>query len=189
MPLAKELKRGLIVDIDGAPCAVEKIEVKSPSARGAATLYKVRVRNLRDGSKIDKSFDGTDLIKDADFQRKPVQYLYNDGTDYHFMDEETAAQFSFTKDALGEQVSYLIENMAGLTYLIHNDEAIGIQLPPVVESEIVETSPSIKGASATGRTKPATLATGLTIQVPEYMANGDRVRVDTSSGEYVGRAE
>ena len=189
MPLAKDLKRGLIVDIDGAPCAVEKIEVKSPSARGAATLYKVRARNLRDGSKVDKSYDGTDLIKDADFQRKPVQYLYNDGTDYHFMDEENAQQFSFTKDALGEQVAYLVENMAGLTYLIHNDEPIGIQLPPVIESEIVDTSPSIKGASATGRTKPAKLATGLTVQVPEYMTNGDRVRVDTSTGEYVGRAE
>jgi elongation factor P len=189
VPLAKELKRGLIVEVDGNPCAVEKVEVKSPSARGAATLYKFRMRNLRDGTKVDKAYDGSDLIKDADFQRKPVQYLYNDGTDYHFMDEENAHQFSFSKDALGDQVEYLVENMPGLTYLIYNDEAIGIQLPPVIESEIVDTAPSIKGASATGRTKPAKLATGLTIQVPEYMANGDRVRIDTSSGEYVGRAE
>lgn len=189
MPLAKDLKRGLIVQIDDNPYAVEKIEVKSPSARGASTLYKIRARNLRDGSKVDKSYDGTDLIKNADFQRKPVQYLYNDGTDYHFMDEENAHQFSFSRDALGEQVDYLVENMPGLTYLIYNDEAIGIQLPPVIESEIVDTAPSIKGASATGRTKPAKLATGLTIQVPEYMAPGERVRIDTSTGEYVGRAE
>lgn len=189
MPLAKDLKRGQIVDFDGAPCAIEKIEVKSPSARGAATLYKIRARNLKDGTKVDKVFDGPDLVKEADFQRRPVQYLYNDGTDYHFMDEENASQFSFTAEALGDQVQYLVENMPGLTSLIHNDEPIGIQLPPVIESEIVETSPGIRGSSATGRTKPAKLATGLTVQVPEYLDNGERVRVDTSSGEYVGRAD
>ena len=189
MPLAKDLKRGMIVDFDDAPCAIEKIEVKSPSARGASTLYKVRARNLKDGNKLDKSFDGNDLVKDADFQRKPVQYLYNDGTDYHFMDEENASQFAFTTEVLGEQINYLVENMPGLSYLIHNDEPIGIQLPPVVESEIVDTSPGIRGSSATGRTKPAKLATGLTVQVPEYLENGERVRVDTSSGEYVGRAD
>jgi len=189
VPLAKDLKRGMIVDLDNAPYAVEKIEVKSPSARGASTLYKIRARNLKDGTKVDRSHDGTDLIKDADFQRKPVQYLYNDGTEYHFMDEENASQFAFTGDVLGDQVQYLVENMPGLTYLIYNDAPIGIQLPPVVESEIVETSPGIRGSSATGRTKPAKLATGLTVQVPEYLEPGERVRVDTSSGEYVGRAD
>lgn len=189
MPLAKELKRGSIVEFDGAPYAVEKIEVKSPSARGAATLYKVRARNLKNGNKVDKSFDGADLIREADFSRKPVQYLYNDGTEYHFMDEATAAQFAFTKETLGDQIDYLAENMPGLTYLIYNDEAIGIQLPSVIESEIVDTNPAVKGSSATGRTKPAKLATGLTVQVPEYLSNGEVVRIDTTSGEYVGRGE
>jgi elongation factor P len=189
VPLAKDLKRGSIVELDGAPYQVEKIDVKSPSARGAATLYKVRARNLKDGNKVDKSFDGTDLIREADFSRKPVQYLYNDGTEYHFMDEESAVQFAFTKETLGDAVDYLVENMAGLTYLIYNDQPIGIQLPPVIESEIVDTNPAVKGSSATGRTKPAKLATGLTVQVPEYLSNGDVVRIDTSSGEYVGRGE
>lgn len=189
MPLAKDLKRGHIVEIDDAPYAIEKIEVKSPSARGASTLYKIRARNLKNGNKVDKSYDGTDLIKEADFQRKPVQYLYNDGTDYHFMDEENATQFSLTGEALGDQLQYLAENMAGLTYLVYNDEPIGIQLPPVIESEIVETSPGIRGSSATGRTKPAKLATGLTVQIPEYLDTGERVRVDTETGTYVGRAD
>jgi elongation factor P len=189
VPLAKDLKRGQIVEMDDAPFAIEKIEVKSPSARGASTLYKIRARNLKTGNKVDKSFDGTVLVKDADFQRKPVQYLYNDGTEYHFMDEENASQFAFTTEVLGDQVQYLVENMPGLTYLVYNDAAIGIQLPPVIESEIVDTSPGIRGSSATGRTKPAKLATGLTVQVPEYLENGERVRVDTESGEYVGRAD
>lgn len=189
MPLAKELKRGHIVEMDDAPYAIEKIEVKSPSARGAATLYKIRARNLKNGTKVDKSFDGTDLIKDADFQRKPVQYLYNDGTEFHFMDEENASQFALTAEKLGEQVQYLTENMSGLTYLVYNDQPIGIQLPPVIEAEIVETSPGIRGSSATGRTKPAKLATGLTVQIPEYLDTGERVRIDTESGAYVGRAE
>ena len=189
MPLAKELKRGNIVDKDDAPHVIEKIEVKSPSARGASTLYKIRARNLKTGTKVDWSLDGTDLIKDADFSRKPVQYLYNDGSEFHFMDEESAAQFAFTPDTLGEQVQYLYENMPGLQYLVYNDAAIGIQLPPVIEAEITDTSPGIRGSSATGRTKPAKLATGLTVQVPEYLNNGDRVRVDTETGVYVGRAE
>ena len=189
VPLAKDCKRGQIVEKDDAPYAIEKIEVKSPSARGASTLYKMRARNLKTGLKTDWSLDGTDLLKEADFQRKPVQYLYNDGTEFHFMDEENANQFAFTEDKLGEQVQYLSENMTGLTYLVYNDQAIGIQLPSVIESEIVETSPGIRGSSATGRTKPAKLATGLTVQIPEYLDNGDRVRVDTETGLYVGRAE
>lgn len=189
MPLAKELKKGSIVDRDDAPHVVEKVEVKSPSARGAATLYKIRARNLKTGNKVDWSLDGTDLMKDADFSRKPVQYLYNDGTEYHFMDEESAAQFSFTAEVLGDQIQYIYENMPGLQYLVYNDAPIGIQLPPVIEAEIVDTSPGIKGSSATGRQKPAKLATGLTVQVPEYLENGERIRVDTDSGVYVGRAE
>lgn len=189
MPLTKELKRGNIVDKDAAPHVIEKIDVKSPSARGGATLYKIRARNLKTGLKVDWSLEGTDLIPDADFSRRPVQYLYNDGTEYHFMDEESAAQFAFTADTLGETVQYLYENMPGLQYLVYNDAAIGIQLPPVIEAEIAETSPSIKGSSATGRQKPAKLTTGLTVQVPEYLEAGERVRVDTETGIYVGKAE
>lgn len=189
MPLAKELKRSSIVDKDGAPHAIEKIEVKSPSARGASTLYKIRARNLKTGNKVDWSLDGTDLLADADFSRKPVQYLYNDGTEYHFMHEESGTQFSFTAEVLGDQIQYLYENMPGLQYLVYNDEAIGIQLPTFIETEIVETSPGIRGSSATGRTKPAKLATGLTVQIPEYLDNGDRIRVETENGAYVSRAE
>jgi elongation factor P len=186
--MAKDLKRGAVVELDGAPCAIERIEVKPPSARGAATLYKVRARNLRDGGKVDRTFDGADLVRDADFQRRPVQFLYRDGSEYHFMDEENASQFAFTAEALSDQVGYLIENMPGLSYLVYNDRPIGIQLPPVIESEIVETASAVRGASATGRTKPAKLATGLVVQVPEYLSVGEKVRVDTETGTFVGRA-
>lgn len=189
VPLAKDLKRGMVVVLDDSPCSIDRVEVKSPSARGASTLYKVRARNLRTGTKLDRSYSGTELLAEADFSRRPVQYLYNDGTDYHFMDDENSHQFSITKEALDDQVQYLVENMAGLSYLVFNDQPLGIQLPPVIESEIVDTTPSVKGSSATGRTKPATLATGLTVQVPEYLSNGEVIRVDTETGEFVGRAD
>jgi elongation factor P len=189
MPLAKELKRGLIVEFDGAPCIVEKIEVKSPSARGANTLYKVRARDLGKGIKVDKVFDGTDLIPDADFERRAIQYLYHDGEDYHFMDEENGNQFALSNEQMGEQASYITENMGGLTSMLFNGEPIGIQLPPVIEMEIVDTNPAVKGSSATGRTKPAKLVTGLVVQVPEYLSNGEVVRIDTETGQFLARAD
>lgn len=189
MPLAKDLKRGLIVEFDGSPCVIEKIEVKSPSARGAATLYKIRARNLRSGTKVDKVFDGSDLIQDADFERKPVQYLYRDKDTHHFMIEDSGVQFERTSESLGDQVSFLLENMSGISALIYNGEPIGIQLPPVIEMEIEETTPAVKGSSATGRTKPARLVSGLTVQVPEYISSGETIRVDTETGAFLCRID
>jgi elongation factor P len=189
VPLAKDLKNGAVVELDGAPCLIEQITVQSPSARGASTLYKVRARNLQLGSKIDKVFKGPDFIRDADFTRRSVQYLYKDATHYHFMDDQDYSQFALAADQLREQAGYLVENMAGLLSMIYNGESIGIQLPPTVDLPIVECNPAVKGNSATGRTKPAKLATGLVVQVPEYLAQGELIRVDTSTGGFVCRAE
>ncbi len=189
MPLAKDFKKGLVVELDGAPCIVEQIHVQSPSARGASTLYKVRARNLREGSKVDKVFRGTDMVRDADFVRRRVQFLYKDATHYHFMDDDDFSQFALAAETLGEQAGYLIENMPGLLSMIYNGQPIGIQLPSAVDIAIAECDPGVKGNSATGRTKPATLATGLVVQVPEYLSPGELIRIDTASGQFVSRAE
>jgi elongation factor P len=189
VPLAKDLKNGSVVDLDGSPCLIEQITVQSPSARGANTLYKVRARNLQAGSKIDKTFKGTDFIRDADFTRRSVQYLYKDATHYHFMDDQDFNQFAIAADQIADSAGYLVENMPGLLSMIYNGEPIGIQLPPTVDLPIVECNPAVKGNSATGRTKPAALSTGLVVQVPEYLSQGELIRIDTSNGSFVCRAE
>jgi len=189
VPLAKDLKTWLVVELDGSPCIVEQIQVQSPSARGASTLYKIRARNLRSGSKVDEVFKGTDLVRDADFSRRSVQYIYKDATHYHFMDDQDFNQFALSVEQIADQAGYLVENMAGLLSLVYNGEPIGIQLPTTVDLPIVECNPAVKGNSATGRTKPAMLSTGLAVQVPEYLSQGELIRIDTTTGEFVCRAE
>ena len=189
MPLAKDLKNGTVVELDGAPCLIEQLTVQSPSARGASTLYKVRARDLRLGSKVDKVFKGPDFVRDADFARRSVQFLYRDATHFHFMDDQDYSQFALAAKQLADQAGYLVENMPGLLSMIYNGEPIGIQLPTTVDMPIVECNPAVKGNSATGRTKPATLATGLVVQVPEYLSQGEVIRIDTTTGEFVCRAE
>lgn len=188
MPKASDLKRGMIVEIDGDPHAVKKVESKSPSSRGAATLYKVRFTNLKTGQKLDESLKGDDLLKDADCMRTKVQYSYQDGDLYTFMNMEDYSQYSLNSDDLEGQLGYLTEGLDGITALLMDGEIIGIELPQSVSMTIAETSPGIKGATATGRTKPATMTTGLEVQVPEYLENGEVIKVNTSNGKFISRA-
>ncbi len=188
MPKASDLKRGMIVEINGLPHAVKKLEAKSPSSRGAATLYKVRFNNLQSGQKLDESYKGDDFLKEADCVRRQVQYSYLDGDFYTFMDREDFSQYSLSGDALEAQAGYLTEGLEGITALLMEGEILGIELPQSVSLTIVETAPAIKGATATGRTKPAQLATGLEIQVPEYLSIGEVVKVHTATGKFISRA-
>ena len=185
---AKDFKRRMVVDIDGTPHMIEHIQVQSPSARGAATLYKVRARNLKTRTKLERSFKGTESLNEASFERRPVQYLYRDQAGFHFMDSHDYNQFALKPDDLEDFVPYMTENMPGVEALLVDEEVIGIEIPETVELQIVETAPGVKGNSATGRTKPATLATGHIIQVPEHLESGVIVKVKTETGEYLGRA-
>jgi elongation factor P len=178
----------MIVEIGGDPHAVKKVESKSPSSRGAATLYKVRFTNLKTGQKLDESLKGDDLLKDADCVRTKVQYSYQDGDLYTFMNMEDYSQYSLNSDDLEGQLGYLTEGLDGITALLMDGEIIGIELPQSVNMTIADTSPGIKGATATGRTKPATLTTGLEVQVPEYLENGEVIKVNTSNGKFISRA-
>ncbi len=176
------------MNFNGTPCIIETINVQSPSARGAATLYKYRARNLITKQKVDISLRGGESIDEADFQRRPVKFMYSDPDAMHFLDDENYEQYSLHRDELAEEMKYLTEDLEGVQALIYNDQCVGIQLPPTVELTVVGCDPSIKGASATSRTKPATLQTGLVVQVPEYLAEGERIKVDTRTGEYLSRA-
>jgi elongation factor P len=185
---AKDFKRRMVVEIDGAPHMIEQIQVQTPSARGAATLYKVKARNLKTRNRVEKTYRGTDALSESSFERRPVQFLYRDPDRFHFMDSADYNQFSMPADELKDIAPFMTENMEGVESLVVDDEVIAIELPDAVDLPIVETTPGVRGNSATGRTKPATLSTGHVVQVPEHLDQGATVRVDTRTGEYLGRA-
>jgi elongation factor P len=186
--LAKDIKRGHIVNYNGAPCMIETINVQSPSARGAATIYKYKARNLIGKQKVDITLRGGDSLPEADFAKRPVKFMYADPAEVHFLDQEDYNDYPLPKDDLTEELQFLTENLEGVQAMIYNDQCVGIQLPLTVELKVVECDPGIKGASATARTKPAKLETGLVVQVPEYLSQGETVKVDTRNGAYISRA-
>lgn len=188
MPKASELKRGMIVEINGAPHIVKQFESKSPSSRGASTLYKVRFNNLKTGQKLDESYKGDDFLKDADCMRAPVQYSYKDGDSFVFMNLDDYSQYTLNESEMEDLVGYLTEGLEGITALLMDDQLLGVELPQSVSLEITETAPGIKGATATGRTKPATLSTGIEVQVPEYLETGETIKVNTVTGKFMSRA-
>ena len=185
---AEDFKRRMVVEIDGTPHMIEHIQVQSPSARGAATLYKVRARNLRTRTKLDKSFKGTETLNEASFERRPVEYLYRDPDGFHFMDSTDYNQFVLKPEEVEDFAPFMTENMPGVEALLVDEAVIGIEIPETVELMITDTAPGVRGNSATGRTKPATLATGHIIQVPEHLDSRILVKVKTDTGEYLGRA-
>lgn len=185
--LVKQFKTGGVITVNNAPHIIENIEKHTPSARGAATIYKVRCRNLLTQTKTDLSCKGEDAYAEPDFRQQEVQYLYKEGSEFVFMDINTYEQFPLPAEAVGDMKQYLIEDMEGIFALILEDRIVGIRLPDVVEMKLVECDPAIKGQSATNRGKSATTETGLVLQVPEYMKVDEVVRVDTRTGEFLGR--
>lgn len=185
---AKDIKTGSVVVFDGNPIVIQKISVHSPSARGAATLYKFRGRNLLTRNKIDITMKGTESLVDADFQKRDVQMMYTDATHVFLMDREDYQQYELPLEDAADQLPFVTEGLEGMRALIYNDGCVGIDVPATVELAITETDPGVKGNSATSRTKPATLETGLVVQVPEYIKPGESVKVDTRTGAYLSRA-
>ena len=185
--LVKQFKNGGVITVNGAPHIIENIEKHTPSARGAATIYKIRCRNLIDQNKIDLSCKGEDSYPEPDFRKADVQFLYKQGSDYVFMDLESYDQFNLDEALIGENKYFLVEDMEGITALILEERVVGVELPDVVEQKLVECDPAIKGQSATNRGKSAKTETGFVIQVPEYMENGETVKIDTRTGKFLGR--
>lgn len=185
---ASELARHSIVSIDGDPHVVESLRVSTPSARGAATLFKLRFRNLLTKNKLDQTCKGDDKFDEIDFVRREVEFLYSDhdGT-CTFMDSGDYSQFTLTADDLEEQAAYLAEEREGLKALVVNGRPVAIELPTSVSLKIETCEPTMKGQTATGRGKSARTVTGLTVQVPEYVTAGEIIRVDTRTGEFLGR--
>lgn len=185
---AKEIKPGAVVNFQGAPVLIESVTVQTPSARGAATLYKYRGRNLVTRQKQDITLKGGESLEPADFERRAVKLMYSDATHAHFLDQTDYNQYSLVLEDVEEQLPYITEDLEGVLAMIYNGECIGLQLPTAVELTVTQCDPGVRGNSATSRTKPATLQTGLVVQVPEYLSEGERVKVDTRTGEFLSRA-
>ncbi len=188
MPKACDIKRGMAVERNGKLLLVKQVDVQSPSARGAATLYKMRFTDIASGQKVEDRFKGDELLEVADLIRASANFSYIDGDEYVFMNSEDYTQYTFKKSDIEEELLFISEETEGLIVLVVNEKPVGIELPQTVVLPIIETDPSIKGASASARTKPAHFATGLTIQVPEYIATGERVKINTGDQKFISRA-
>ena len=188
MPNVSDFKLGMVVEVKGTPHIIRKIEVRNPSSRGASTLYKIRFANVQTGQKLDETLKGDDYYKDADCKRVNVQYSYSDGDSYTFMDMEDYSQYTLNTEDLEDQIEYLTEGLESITALIIDGSIKAIELPVTILFTVEETAPAIKGASATGRTKPAKMTTGLEIQVPEYLETGEIIKINTLTGKFMSRA-
>jgi elongation factor P len=150
-------------------------------------FVRVKARNLRTQTMSEQKLRSEDVIERATLDEKEMQYLYSDGDGYHFMDTETYEQIHMTSDTLGDAVGYLKPEMT-INVEFYGSEAVGIELPQTVDLKVIETVPAIKGATATNQLKPATLETGVVVQVPPFVDEGDVIRVNTETGEYLARA-
>ena len=186
--LAKDLKPGGIVKHDGAPLAIESVTVQSPSARGGTTLYKFRARHLVTKQKIDLVCKGTDNFQDADFEKRAVALMYSDQDHLHLLDQEDYNQYSLPRGDVADEMQYITEGLEGMLAMIYDGACVGLQLPAAVVLKIVECDPGVKGNSATSRTKPAKLETGMVIHVPEYLKQDETIKVDTRTGGFLSRA-
>jgi len=182
-----EFKRGLVIQIDGAPCVIIDVTFQSPSARGANTIVKTKYRNLLTSQVLEKTFRSGDKVDEADFERHKGQFLYADGSAGVFMDLETYEQFEVQEDDFSPLAPYLLEGTEVILGLFEG-RLINVDLPMIVELLVTETPPALKNATATAQTKEAVLETGLRLQVPPYLEAGERIKVDTRDCRFVSRA-
>lgn len=176
-----ELKSGRAVQIDGVPYVI--VESKFGRKSQSKANMQCKLRNLKTGAIVAQNFQGSEKVEPADVGYRHCQYLYGDGESFTFMDLSTYDQFTLGADVLGEAVRYLTEGLE-VDALVFEEHPMGIQLPPTVNLKVVETPPGVKGDTAQGGTKPATLSSGLTIQVPLFINEGEMVRVNTETGMY-----
>lgn len=181
-----QFKSGLKIIIDGNPCSIVENEFVKPG-KGQA-FNRVKIRNLINGRVVEKTYKSGESVEAADVMEKDLDYLYNDGEFWHFMDNSSYEQIAVTKNALGDTEKWLKENDP-YTVTLWNDDAIAVEPPNFVVLKVTETDPGLKGDTAQGGSKPATLETGAVVRVPLFIEEGELLKVDTRSGEYVSRAK
>ena len=185
---ANELKRKLLITVDGQPYVVLEVFFASPTARGAATMVRTRLRHLLTGAVSEKSFRSSEKFAEPDIELSPASFLYSDAHGFHFMDEKSYEQFTFDEAALDADRGYLKEGIS-LQVLKYNGAPVSLQLPQYVELTVASTEMGLRGDTAAGgATKVATLETGISVRVPLFIKEGELIRVNTQTGEVAGRA-
>ncbi|KSV60723.1 elongation factor P [Acetivibrio ethanolgignens] len=184
MVSAGDFRNGLTIELDNSVYQVVEFQHVKPG-KGAA-FVRTKLRDIKNGGVVEKTFRPTEKCPQAHIEKKDMQYLYNDGELYHFMDVETFDQFALNEEAIGDSLKFVKENDM-VKMLSHNGEVFAIEPPLFVELEITDTEPGFKGDTATGATKPAVVETGATVYVPLFVEQGDKISIDTRTGEYLKR--
>ena len=185
---ASDVKKGNVVEHEGTVYQVRDIERSSPTARGGNVTFRFTLYSIPGGRKFDLSLRADDDLKEMDLVRRAANFSYMDGEAYVFMDAEDYTQYVLDAELIGDNAGYIVESVEGYYVQVIDDAPVGLQVPTSVTLTVVDTAPELKGASATKRTKPAKLNTGIEIQVPEYITNDEKVWVNTLTGEFAGRA-
>ena len=179
-----DFRNGVTFDMDGKVMQIVEFQHVKPG-KGAA-FVRTKLKNVITGGVVEKTFRPTEKMPKAHIERKNMAYSYNDGDLYYFMDNETFDMLPLSQDQLGDALKFVTENM-NVTVLSYKGSVFGVEPPTFVELKVTETEPGFKGDTSTGATKPATLETGATINVPLFVDQGDTIRVDTRTGEYMER--
>jgi elongation factor P len=185
MATTNDLKNGLVLNLDGDLWSVVEFQHVKPGKGGA--FVRTTLKNVLSGKVVDKTFNAGTKVDTATVDKRTMQYLYQDGDDYYFMDTSSYEQIHIHSEGLGESVNYLKAEMT-INVEFYGSEPVGIELPQTVDLVVQDTPPAIKGATASAQLKPATLETGLVVQVPPFVSPGDKIRISTETGEYLARA-
>ncbi|MGH8172678.1 MAG: elongation factor P-like protein EfpL [Rhodanobacteraceae bacterium] len=185
---AFEIKRGNVVEHDGKVYQVRDIERSSAQGRSGNVTFRFIMYSVPGAQKLDLSLRSEDELRETELTRRAVNFSYKDGEAFVFMDSEDFTQYTLDASVVGDGSSYVADGIEGCYIQLIDDAPVALQLPPTVTLEVVETAPELRGATATKRPKPARLNTGIEIQVPEYITTGEKILVNTTTGEFSGRA-
>ena len=186
---AYDIKKGNVVEHNGTVYQVRDIERSSPQGRGGNLKLRFTLYSVPGSIKYDLNLGGDDDLKEVELSRRQVSFSYKDGDAFVFLDDEDYMPYTLDSEVVGDDAGYISDGLTGCHVQIIDDLPVALQLPQNVVLEVIETPPELKGGTATKRPKPARLSTGLEIQVPEYIRNGERVSVNTVTGEFAGRAD
>lgn len=184
---ANEIKKHTVLAHNGLYYVVREVEKSAPTARGGNTTYRIQMFSIPEGHKVDLSLRADDDMEAVDLSKREATFSYMDGEDYVFMDVEDFTQYILSSKMVEDIKGYIIEGVDGYYVSLIDDSPIALVPPQSIVLEIVDTAPELKGGSATKRTKPARLSTGIDVQVPDYVESGTKIRVNTETGEFMGR--
>jgi elongation factor P len=186
---AYDVKKGNVVEYNNAVYQIRDIERSSPQGRGGNVKFRFTMYSVPGGNKLDVSMGAEDELKEVELSRRQATFSYKDGDAFVFLDDEDYTPYTLDADVVGDLAGYIVADLTGCYVQIIDDAPVALQLPQSVAIEVIETPPELKGGTATKRPKPAKLSTGIEIMVPEYIGNGERVLVNTTTGEFAGRAD